>query len=115
MNVQITFSKIKQKEKESFLKIRKIINSYINFLLLDYLQNNMTDEDLKEFEKFVGMFENNEELNDLKNKFESDTQENINMNDNNINNILKEINEENEYFLGKKSIPISKELEIDMV
>jgi hypothetical protein len=118
MNVKINFSKINdKKETNESLKIKNFIKEYSKTLFIEYLQDNMTEEDFKEFEKFSSMFENAidpEELNNFEDKLSTEELNNENI-QSEIKNILKEIDEENEYFIGKKSVPISKELEVDMV
>lgn len=106
MNVKISFSKENKKEGNASKLIKEKIENYINFILFDYLDKNMTEKDLEELKKLNDLFSELGQQTDLENILnETENAENFS-----IENILNQINEENEYLMGKKSIPLSKNL-----
>ena len=119
MNAKIIFFKDKRIEQENSIKIKEIIKNYLNFIFMDYIQENMTPENNKDIEELMSMFSGeNEDLINLQNALgsilngenqitDNDEEENISKK---VENILDEINEENDYFIGKKSTPLSKDL-----
>lgn len=118
MNAKITFFKDKRIEQENSIKIKEVIKNYLNFIYMDYLQTNMTTENTKEMEELMSMFSgDNQNILDLEKKLKeilSGGNEIVDFDKEDISkkleNILKDINEENEYFMGKKTMPLSENL-----
>lgn len=123
MNVSLKYSK-EIKETEISKKIKKDIQEYVFFVYLRYLEENKDEKALNELKEISEKLEldNPENINYYKDIFDSIEDSKYEEKEiskkkisNIINEVLKESELENDYILGKKSTPVSKELEINMI
>jgi hypothetical protein len=119
MNVNLTYSKESISSDQNSEKIKKYITQYIEYFLLEYLKNNMTEKDINSMNEFADLIDNENihklqtTLMDMLN-FQTATDDEKSIK-NIINETLVDFEEELTVLTGQKSMQMSKEFEIDMV